>query len=187
MVEILDNFDGFTASYLNQVQDIEDVSKALYEERLDLDNTVGEQLDRVGEIPVIQRGDSVDDADYRDRIRSQIVVNTSDGLTEDIYRAVQLFISTDPDSLSLVDEFPAAFSLRLDYGATAIPSLEQFTRVAAIVKKEREAGVQGFVIRFNDLSFKFSDTLGVPTLSSSRGFADDPVTTGGELAGVLEA
>lgn len=108
-------FKNFVSSFIGQTQGVEDALWSLEVETV-LDNAVGAQLDLLGRIVGEERGNSVDDDEYRKRIKVRILVNRSSGTTPDIFK---VFRALEPNgSFKLVDFYPAGFVFESQYASS---------------------------------------------------------------------
>lgn len=84
------NFEGQLTSFLNQVQEIEDMLYSLIVERY-LDDAIGEQLDGIGRV-VGELRLGKDDTDYRTALQGRIRSNRADSRVEDIHFLFSLLL-----------------------------------------------------------------------------------------------
>lgn len=82
------NIEGILTSWLTSVQVTEDRLFDLLNFR-SIDTAIGVQLDYIGKIVGCER-DGSSDSEYRDRIRLQILINTSEGTPNDILEITSL-------------------------------------------------------------------------------------------------
>jgi len=169
---------ALVASYVDQIQDLENVAFELLEDR-SLDTAEGEQLDGLGQIVGLERG-GLDDDEYRLRLRVQIKLNLSAGTIENVIEVA--FLITDEPVL-LVESYPATILITI-VNVTTDPLL-----VRRIINEARSAGVATQLIYSpypGDETFQFSSTATSET-DADEGFANSAQTTGGRFAGVLVA
>jgi len=104
------NVVGLLTSYLESVQEVEDIYNQLLTER-GVDTAIGAQLDILGRI-VGEPRNSRNDDDYRNAIRLRISINTSDGTEGSVSDAIKLI--TGVDDLKVVEIFPAGLEVTLE-------------------------------------------------------------------------
>lgn len=114
-----------------QAQVVENGLWQIYEETLD--TAVGVGLDVLGAIVVQPREDSVDDDDYRLRIKAKAVANRSNGRFADILQMFAVLLRT----AWIREIYPAAIVTEV-LGAT---TTAQATSMARLLAKTRAAGV----------------------------------------------
>jgi hypothetical protein len=101
---------GLLTSYLENVQQVEDVLFDLLEKR-SLETAVGVYLDALGLLVGELRKGKLDD-EYRRAVKLRIAINKSDG-TEPVIRELIKEL-TNADIVNIVDTYPAAVSLLLE-------------------------------------------------------------------------
>lgn len=121
--------EQWLASYVVQVQEIEAALFQLYANRA-IETAVGVQLDGVGQIVGLLR-DGRTDADYRERLRIQILINLSSGTIEDVLGIFDRLLT----SVVVMTEYPeAAFMLEvvdpIANGLELVAILEQIKAAA---------------------------------------------------------
>lgn len=155
---LLDSLGG------QQIQDLEDVLFT-FDQRLDIDNSVGVQLDRVGTI-VGQARRGLDDAAYRLLLKAKAGRNVSEG---DIERVLSVWkLITTGTVIQVIESFPAEVELFSD-----IPLSDELAPAAlALMQEVVSAGVRvvSSVISPEN-AFGFEDSIG------TLGF-DDLISTG---------
>lgn len=168
-----ENLEGMLKAFNNQKQELENVFFELLEERLDLNNTVGQQLDNFGKIVDLER-EGFDDDFYRILLLVKIGQNVSNGDPERIISTFKLL--TQATLVHYQNLGDASIGLSVD--TTIDPSLvdfffENMERVVA-------GGVRiDFMASFDpDESFSF-DGVGPIGLGFSSLAAP---TTGGKFA-----
>lgn len=82
---------AFVAVFTKQMQAIEDAFWQLYTERW-VDTAMGPQLDVIGRIVGQRRDNSVDDDEYRTRIKARVRCNRSSGTIRDIYAVFRVLL-----------------------------------------------------------------------------------------------
>lgn len=170
------------SSYLNQVQELEDVFFGILAILIDSDNQVGEQLDLLG-CWAGQPREGRTDAVYLQWIHARRLVNRSSGLPDEILKVLALVAPEVTRELRFF--YPASFLVDLHGAMTS-----DAEAVAAIVRATRGAGINGqLVYSLKDDSETFLWSTGdTEEASTAQGWADDsPVTTGGYFAGVEAA
>lgn len=101
--------------FLGQVQNIEDALWQLYTLRW-LDTATGAQLDTLGRIVGEPRGNSVDDTEYRKRVRARVRTNLSSGTVNDL---IAIFVGCFGLQVEIETQPPAGLSLRITEITTA--------------------------------------------------------------------
>src|SRR3954447_2705445 len=155
-----------------EVQALEDALFTVVDDTT-ADGSQGVNLDRIGAL-VGQDRLGMDDATFLLWVKARIRANRSSGSIDQI---LAIFMLLNPGaSLQVVEQFPAAFELRIDNVAIPQPSQQ-----AAILRTARKAGVRSFLIATGLPSadgFCFSGGIG-------RGFPDAALTpgSGGKFAG----
>lgn len=176
------NLKSFLSAFLSRVQEIEDMLFDLWESRW-LDNATGVQLDGLGDIVGIERGNDSDDV-YRVRIRARIYTNVSRGTPDDIIQIASLLSSLQSSEIQFLEFYPAYFEVTVisqqDNDASVIDSLLE------AITQARPAGV-GFALIYalvsDDETFTLSPINDVVS-STTQGLSQTAMTTGGHLAGV---
>jgi hypothetical protein len=142
-----------------------------------LDNAIGAQLDILGRIVGVDRGQKTDD-EYRTFIRGKIRANRSNGRIPDLYDILEFF---DFDSNKIREKFPA--NLKAE-----VAGIVYVAEIFALLYLAKAGGVEfSFVYSqyLYDETFAFWTHYSGTITDPSRGFSSvyDP-TTGGRLAGV---
>lgn len=144
---------GLITSYVNQIQDLEDVFFQLLIDRW-LDNAEGVQLDGFGSI-VGQAREGKNDDDYRLAIKAKIQLNLSEGTTEDIIDILRAALGLF--TVEVVEYFPAAFTAEL------VEPLDPSTNpnvLAVILNSGRSAGVKSVLLFKVADPFQYDTGLG---------------------------
>jgi hypothetical protein len=166
-------------AFLGSVQELDDVAFQVLTER-DLDTAIGVQLDVIGRIVGELRQGRTDD-EYRPFLRARILVNRSNGLTEEIITIVRVLLG-ESAQLTLREEFPAAFTIIVD-DAIAAP----IDAVIRLLQQAKAAGVRvllEYSLVDDDEAFTFASG-NAPEPSTTQGFGDTAnPAIGGALAGV---
>ncbi|MCP4481427.1 MAG: DUF2612 domain-containing protein [bacterium] len=164
---------GITASFCNQIQDIENALCSLYG-RLDIDNITGNDLDNIGKIVGQDRLGFTDDI-YRILIYTRIAINVSGGIPENIISIFQIL--TQCTEVEFLEIFPA--------GVHIMANLEIDSSLTDYIKEALEsslaAGVTLSGVGYYDPTNAFTFTDGTPEVDSEHGFGD----TGDALEGGL--
>jgi hypothetical protein len=172
------NLAALTSSYLNQIQEIENVFFDVLTKRY-IANAKDAQLDTLGRIVGQPRIGATDDI-YRLWILARIRANVSNGRADDIIQVAQLVLQGL--SFTYDDYYPASFVVDVTEPMTVdAPS------VASIIGITRGAGIGSallFASSTEDNSFTFADGDDQED-DIDRGFADDASTVGGEFVDVL--
>jgi hypothetical protein len=110
--------------YLEELQEIEDCLIDIVNQK-DVDQAIGFQLDIIGEhVGVLRQGR--DDAEYRQAIKIQKIINASQGQYETVLQLWRLLLNSP--TATLMEEFPAGINLYSDVG------ISDFTIVDYLVK-----------------------------------------------------
>jgi len=167
------NIEGMIRAFVKQIQDLEEVGSELRNERLDLTQTVGVQLDKFGTI-VVQEREGFDDVFYRILLQFKIGQNISKGEPAALISTIKLITLA-----SLVHYQNLGFGqVSLSTDGTIDPALINF--VFTNMQKVAMAGVRiNSIICFDpDEPFSFDGTgpigLGFSSLAAP--------TTGGKFA-----
>lgn len=166
--------EGLLASYMKEVQELENVLFQIKFYFL-IDNAVGDQLDKLGDLVGIARGGVDDDDYYRELIRWQILVNRSRGTSGDMLRIVHAFLgNTGEDFDWEYSEWDWA-NFRVE--VYQLPAVKAKALKRAM-KKARAAGTSGDLFTMSedeeDRRFIFGSIYGAAT--GERGYA----TTAGD-------
>ena len=165
------------SSICTPIQGIQTVTNELNTLRT-INGSVGQQLDNLGTIVGIQRGE-LTDAQYRLWIKAKVLINISDGEPEIVIQAYTLL--TEGSTTYLTEFFPGAIGLMSD---GVIPSGLEST-VAHLIKQCLSAGVRidtlGYFSPINPFSF---DGIIAP-LGGGYGSIYD-ANIGGEFAGLYK-
>lgn len=163
-------------AFVGEVQAVEDALWQVLEQRL-LDTAVGAQLDLLGRV-VGRARQGMSDESYRTHLRVQIRLNLGSGTGNDILGTFALLVG-DATRLQLVEQFPAAFVLRV---ADTLPVA--VADAASILQAAKAAGVRA-ILEYS--LFPSSDTFTPDGGSSAMGWGDatDP-SVGGKFAGAVE-
>jgi hypothetical protein len=171
-----ERLEALIASYVQQIQELENVSFELITDRT-LDTATGVQLDGIGQIVGLERG-GLDDTEYRLRLKVQIRLNTSNGTIEDVITVANLTTSQQ----SILSEYHPATIVVTIFDLTEDPDF-----VAGTINEARSAGV-GFYLVYSpepaDEVFQFSSLPTTSETDSDQGFANLAQTTGGHFAGI---
>lgn len=99
-----------TALFGDQIQDLENAFRQMLF-RLDIDNSIGIQLDGIGKI-IDEPRQGLSDIDYRVILKVKIGILNSKGTIEDIVNAWRLI--TGSDNVEVKEAFPAKIRLLTD-------------------------------------------------------------------------
>lgn len=102
------NLEAFLRALMVPVQRLEATAHDLDTE-MRLDNAIGAQLDMIGRIVDLPRGDMGDEA-YRTRLRAHIRANLSEGTPDDLLEVLRLMVPTNDISL---EEYPTGVVMRI--------------------------------------------------------------------------
>lgn len=171
--------EALLGSWLTQVQAIEDAAWQVYN-GFDLDDAIGAQLDAIGSVVGLARGDIATDALYRRALRAWIIANASHGDGDTITRLVD--VALDGAGFAVTPWPAAAFVVTapvVDIGAVLL---------ASMLRRAAASGVGAQLVAPVDsgATFVFSADSETSTTSSTRGFADAGQTSGGHLVGAWE-
>lgn len=154
------NIRAILSSIVEQVQLIEYTQYELYV-RLFIEVLQGTQLDNLGDQVGLPRGGLGDD-EYRRRLRTKIVINTSRGLLEEMYSFILLLAYGRTGMLRIDEVYPAGFQL-----STSIPFTdEELQFIKASISSVKGIGIEfvGFtIIPDLDDAFRFDVGLGFGT------------------------
>jgi hypothetical protein len=175
------NLDAILKAFINRVQALEDALIAMWVARW-LDNAVGAQLDGLGSIVGVTRG-NFNDALYKRRIRVRIRANLASGTATDVYEVFKLLLDVT-DGLELRDYYPAGFVLTIDHDLSDFDPDE----LSAYLREARGAGIQGqgiYSTTDEAHMFRFADGTDLEDGSDS-GYSDGlSPGDGGEYAGAF--
>jgi len=167
------------ASYLDEAQVLEDAAFPLIDE-LSISGATGDRLNRLGELANVPRDGRGDD-DYRQRIRAEIAILTSQGRPSDIFKVFWLLIGADPNTDTEYDEaYPKSLVIRQrnrainENSTPPISPVEFEAKVSSLLQRAAPAGTQVHVVysgyRSSDENvFRFSDTADTTEASVSHG------------------
>ena len=161
-----ENFEAFVTAFVNVVQDTEDMLQALWQGRF-LDNAIGSQLDGLGSIVGEERG-SLEDDDYRVRIRVRIRANFSSGLASDIIDVFALLLESTTPAVEIIEYFPAGLVVSLGEYTTIDPNT-----MAELLRDVRATAVNTQLVYLSaDPSNSFQFASGdASEIDEDRGFA----------------
>jgi hypothetical protein len=171
------NFEALLASYLKEVQALEDAIYSLIPiDALPILNTAW--LDVLGRIVGQPRGGR-DNETYRLWIQAKMLVNISGGLPEEMLTIAALVTSATVGSLLLVEGEDAQAYMEL---TEALPGIDG-DAAADLLMLAKPAGVAWYFLwHVEDTTFQFSTTDTVES-SADRGFGDDTLgSVGGRFA-----
>lgn len=169
---------AFVCAMVDQLQELENAAHQVFVERI-LANAVGAQLTGLGEIVGEKQGNR-SEAAFRRMIAIRILRNRAKGRAEDIYKILRAGLDT-PYSVSIVEEFPAAFRVLIAQGLGTL-SLDDFGEVLHAAKA---AGVR---IDVQDTSTAGLFVWGSEPSSADtdHGWGDETTpATGGDWASVV--
>ena len=174
-------------SYTRAIQELETTALDVYQDVLSLDTAVGVQLDLLGRI-VIEDRDGKSDTDYRRALRVRVLINISDGQTEELIAVARLFedLSAAGELVQIQDLQPARMELRI---FSTTPTLNTIVETDRRLKQTKAAGVSlSTIVHYAGItgSFKFIRAADYPEKSTNEGFTNVPAdVTGGEFAHTL--
>lgn len=178
------------ASYLKQIQAIETTLFDVWELTLNLDLATTAELDRVGAIVLEPRDNRTDDQ-YRRALRVRVLVNRSQGRTEDLIKIVVLFDALDS---AAAIEAGAYCDVQTVSGAVIeARSVGNPVNARGELHKRllraKAAGVLLYTLEHPGGpadSFRFCDYADYPEKDTRQGFSDGPLgaVDGGAFADV---
>lgn len=169
---------------------IDDVKETLnrIESWRDINQAEGTTLDLIGENVGQPRGQATDEV-MRILVRARVARNLSDGTFDGVIKALAVTLNTTPDKIKIKELYddidspePAAIAitgLPLDVLNESGLSANQF---GLITQRVIAAGTRVAVI---ELAGTFSFATGTTIETSTEGFANTALTTGGTLSGFL--
>ena len=146
-----------------------------------LDNATGEQLDGLGRNLNIDRGGR-DDETYRLLLRTEIRINRSRGLVEDIIAAAESVYESAVD-VRIEESFPAEVIVEVRANASSLPTDIANTRLQI----SRPAGVTLYYVWWPDEEddiFTYAPGSTEIALDNRKGYSDLLEASGGRYAGV---
>jgi hypothetical protein len=147
-----DNLKALIGLCAGRYQDLEDAFWAVFSETID--NVHGERLDEYGRIVNQPREGRIDDT-YRLWIKTRVKINRSSGTIPEIIDIFTALVN-GTSSVTLSEEFPAAFTLTMGASTFAIDPVES----NSILQKVKPAGVRAVFVS--------------PTTADATSFACDP-------------
>jgi hypothetical protein len=186
---LLSQFDGsgdfrsLVSSYVDQVQDLEDVGAQMLHDR-NLDAATGDRLDGLGEVVKVPRGGR-DDETYRRRLQAELAVLTSQGSTENLIALLRILIPDLPDgeTITVNEYYPKSLTMQpVDWALEEDPET-----IALVLRRAVSAATRiQFIYTLEDdaTAFTLSSQGATSETSSSLGLANNAQSTGGKLAGV---
>lgn len=138
------NLEALVASYVEQIQQLENVFFELLNRRSlpkikigdrEVESSFGAQLDGLGSIVGEARQSRTDDA-YRLAIGARIVLNLANGTPEDIIRLIRALVGDK--QVEIIESFPAHFEAIVND-----PIDVDGFRVSTFVQSAKPAGVRG--------------------------------------------
>lgn len=176
------NFEGQLRSFLNQVQEIENMFISLIIERY-LATAVGAQLDGIGRV-VDENRVGRDDVDYRAAIQGRIRINLGDGRVEDIHFLFSLLLPGNTFEMieGATAEFLYIIESAVTLGVDPTPAALSLQLATA-----RGAGIRSTLIfSVADEADSFRTATGTTLeASTTQGTTDPAMSSGGTLAGAL--
>jgi Protein of unknown function (DUF2612) len=180
------------------VRPIQDLELAAFElmDSFDVDDAVGDQLDKLGAI-LDEAREGRGDAYYRAYIKARIAANNSNGTPLDVYRVTRMLLGEDVLSLRLTAVPSAHFILEIAAttlqfpwdDAVDVPPDLVAKAVADAVFRAISDGIS-FTLFYqfgsDEETFTFADA-DTADADTGRGFADDDlIDPGGQLIGAEE-
>lgn len=169
------------------IDDVKDTLNRIESWR-DINQAEGTTLDLIGENVGQPRGQATDEV-MRILVRARVARNLSDGTFDGVIKALAVTLNTTPDKIKIKELYddidspePAAIAitgLPLDVLNESGLSANQF---GLITQRVIAAGTRVAVI---ELAGTFSFATGTTIETSTEGFANTALTTGGTLSGLL--
>lgn len=169
------------------IDDVKDTLNRIESWR-DINQAEGTTLDLIGENVGQPRGQATDEV-MRILVRARVARNLSDGTFDGVIKALAVTLNTTPDKIKIKELYddidspePAAIAitgLPLDVLNESGLSANQF---GLITQRVIAAGTRVAVI---ELAGTFSFAAGTTIETSTEGFANTALTTGGTLSGLL--
>jgi len=170
------------ASYLEQVQDVEDAVWSLYYGTMIFDAT-GDALNMLGDLVGQPRAGRTDEV-YRVWILARARVQRSNGKPEELLAILRL-VCEPAIGISLFEFYPATLQIRLT--GTAITATLA-TQVAELMQHAKAQGI-ALEMYYAPIALSGVFTLGASSdyahTDAGTGLADTALTTGGKLTGIL--
>jgi len=165
------------ASWLDQVQGVEDALWSLY--GLSIDDSADAALDQLGVVLGQPRPDGLSDALYRRVLHAVVIALRSSGTADDLLRATHALLASW--GFTLTEVFPATVILE-PVDAPDVPSLTML----GVLRRVRSAGVglQLVDVPTGD-TFNFSDDPELSGDDAGRGFSTELGLVGGQLVGMV--
>lgn len=168
-----ERMSALISSFINQVQEVEDVFHDLKTDRT-LDNSVGVQLDGIGQIVGLPRVPGQDDEDYRKDLDFQIILNMNEATPEELIAAAKFF--TDSETIEYNELYPAALAIFVPI----VLSTDDQGIIRTKLKKLAAAGVSlsefGFSDPDNPFLFDEGNGLGDTSNPATGGLLADLYT-----------
>lgn len=164
--------EGMVSAQADQTQDEETTFFDLLD-RLNIDISVGAQLDGIGEI-IGEDRKGKSDALYRIYLKARVLVNKSSGTAPQINEIADILIA-DAYAQTYREYYPAAWKIIVD---DEFPT--DIDAVAELLSETRAGGVHGFLEYTevdDDETFTFADA-DVAQTDAERGFAEELQTNG---------
>ena len=172
--------EALVGVFAKRIQDFENTIFEIIDETT-IDAAVGTVLDGIGNIVgQLRRGQS--DIDYRQSIKSRILLNTASATPEDIIALVESVVGV-AKTVVITEFFPASFEAEV---TEALDLDTDGVVVGRFVQEGKPAGV-GAVFRFHttDTPFTYSSSAS-PEIDAALGLGDTGNSaTGGDFAGAF--
>jgi hypothetical protein len=170
---------AFLRTICEQIQELEQAFWDLYSEGF-LSTAEGAQLDQIGEIVGEARQDRLD-ATYRAAIRIRVLVNKSNGKTEELIEIADKFTIDDPDAIIIAGDFyPAAMTVEVRADFTGLPA-----DLRTLLRQAKPGGVNfGTITAPRVGAFLWSTVAAHGTATTTTSFGRLDGSTGGVLAAV---
>ena len=147
----LNNVQKLLKAIIESMQEIDDQNQKLIFLRF-LDTAEGVNLDNLGQIVGLSRKPGQSDADYREDIKFQIFINSSNGTPEEVINILKYL--TSANKIWYYDMFPAGYQLATDGLVFPTPA----TDLVLALQQASPAGVQYVPITaiYDTIPFTFS-------------------------------
>lgn len=174
----LTNFEAWLESYLEQIQDIENVLFDMLDVWENIENQEGDVLDLIGRIVGQDREERTDTIFIR-WIKARLAVNRASGLPDELMTVLGLVAPNNEHDYT--ESYPAAYIMRL-LGAFS----EDPTEVAAILSEVRAGGVGQSSLEYTTEAhadtFSFSDDDTIDASVTQGWGIVDAITNGNFVA-----
>lgn len=143
-------FKGMVSAIGDEVQSLENALYELLTTR-DIDAASGQTLANIGRLVGAPPQGARSTSEFRNRIKTQIGVNRSDGSASSIYTISKLVVPAwdVADQPKITDEPHATYVVQCDPPGSVVDDYEAARDLARILREANPAGVHGIVISQN--------------------------------------